>query len=145
MNGYELSQQAAVAMWNGAASTLPDGSPVWKRQHGMMFGRYVPKQPNGSADSFRPDVDARHTSEFVVWFLARELAAGHPINYRVEIIYRQDPSAPRDVHPVPQIVLYRAIYEREHVIAPGAAIYECVHHVREMAELIATLAACNAQ
>ena len=102
-NGYELSQKAAVAMWGGAASSFR-GYPVWKRQPGMMFGRYVPTQPNGAADSFRPDVDARHAAEFREWAMDMADERGITYNYGPQVIHAQSPQLPgENVHPRPQV------------------------------------------
>ena len=81
------------------------------------------------------------------WLIYREFSAGKPLNYSQKVLYRQHESARRydadgvELHPVGQVILYRSIYTREHVIAAGAGMWECVDIDRARAEIVATLKA----
>ena len=143
--GYHLSIYAAILIFGPSQSIWRDGSPMWTRKLlGEMFGRYVPIKPNDDKNSFRPDVDSRHSNELINYALDLSEHLSTPVNYRPQYIYRQLPMQPDEqfIHPRPQVRLWHSIFitgPRKDDKAMTGELFEHIDVCKELADTIATL------
>ena len=143
--GYHLSIYAATLIFGPSQSIWRDGSPIWAQKlPGEIFGRYVPIEPNDDKNSFRPDVDSRHSNELINYAMDLSERLLIPVNYRPQYIYRQLPIAPDEIpiHPRPQVRLWHSIYltsPRKNDKVMTGELFEHIDVCKELADTIATL------